>query len=108
MRPTPQVVVSMENALDIGIVEICTRFEKRKMGWRDIIPVITAGLRGGGNDGGISDEKIAEIVFDEGMSEKLFLAVLEFLGGCLGGKKSIEEEPRPTPAKVTRKKASTS
>lgn len=105
MRPTPQAVVDMENALNLGVVAICERFQERKFGWRDIFPIVAAGIRASKTDGGISDQKIAEIVFDEGL-ENIFNPCLQFLSGCLGG--GQEKTDDPTKAKVKSTKASTS
>ncbi|KPF65505.1 hypothetical protein IP69_17565 [Bosea sp. AAP35] len=101
MRLTLGALAELEQAFSVdSLPELGERFAGGRLSARDIIRILTAGLRGAGSS--VSEDQVASLAFDGGLNGAI-TAVIVLLDTTFGGaddtataaRAEVENTPRP-------------
>lgn len=93
LRLTLGALAELEDAFGAGdLMELAQRFESGRLGARDLLHIIAAGLRGGGAQ--ISDAEAASLAADNGLSDYVRI-VADLLAATFGEPDAEGCSPHP-------------
>lgn len=93
LRLTLGALAELEDAFGAGdLVDLAQRFEGGRLGARDLLHIIAAGLRGGGTP--ISDAEAATLASENGLADYVRIAA-DLLAATFGDGEGAGGSPRP-------------
>lgn len=96
LRPTFAALAEMEGALGVGLIELCGLISRGKLTLRQLVAVVSAGIKGGG---GTVPADLGGLVLAFG-----FIPVLQLVGswltGALSGEAGAADEAADEPGKA--------
>lgn len=94
LRPTYEALTHIESEVGIGIVPLVSRFAAQNFSLKDLVAVVTHGLRGAGEPA--TADKVGDLITKTGILDKgLMEAVSTFLGIALTGSREPTQEAIP-------------